>query len=150
MKTMKKVLALVTTLAMVLTMLVATGLTAFAAEGDVTITINRDSSYDSSATGDREFTAYKVFDATYDSNTASGGGSDAGVPGAIANTGEGFSYTLPADSALVAKLGTWDDEKYELVKPALWQDKNGKFISLDHKRPVGANGISLGEYYGNK
>ena len=47
-------------------------------------------------------------------------------------------------------FGTWDEEKYELVKPALWQDKNGKFISLDHKRPVGANGISLGEYYGNK
>lgn len=116
MKTMKKVLALVTTLAMVLTMLVATGLTAFAAEGDVTITINRDSSYDSSATGDREFTAYKVFDATYDSNTASGGGSDAGVPGAIANTGEGFSYTLPADSALVAKLGTWDDENKTWTK----------------------------------
>ena len=47
-------------------------------------------------------------------------------------------------------FGKWDEEKYELVKPALWQDKNGKFISLDHKRPVGANGISLGEYYGNK
>ena len=45
-------------------------------------------------------------------------------------------------------FGKWDEEKYDLVKPALWQDKNGKFISLDHKRPVGANGISLGEYYG--
>ena len=45
-------------------------------------------------------------------------------------------------------FGKWDEEKYNLVKKALWQDKNGKFISLDHKRPVGANGISLGEYYG--
>ena len=111
MKTLKKMLALVTTLAVVFTMLVATGLTAFAADGDaskVTITVERDASYDAEASGDREFTAYKVFDATYDSNTASGGGSDAGVPGAIANTGEGFSYTLPADSALVAKLGTSD------------------------------------------
>ena len=45
-------------------------------------------------------------------------------------------------------FGKWDEEKYDLVKKALWQDKNGKFISLDHKRPVGKNGISLGEYYG--
>ena len=47
-------------------------------------------------------------------------------------------------------FGKWDEEKYALVKPALWQDEEGKFISLDHKRPVGANGISLGEYYGKK
>ena len=45
-------------------------------------------------------------------------------------------------------FGKWDEEKYALVKPSLWQDEKGKFISLDHKRPVGANGISLGEYYG--
>ena len=45
-------------------------------------------------------------------------------------------------------FGKWDEKKYALVKPSLWQDKNGKFISLDHKRPVGANGISLGEFYG--
>lgn len=29
-------------------------------------------------------------------------------------------------------FGKWDEEKYALVKPALWQDDNGKFISLDH------------------
>ena len=47
-------------------------------------------------------------------------------------------------------FGKWDDVKYEFVKPALWQDKNGKFISLDHKIPMGraGNGISLSEYYG--
>ncbi|MCQ2460152.1 MAG: glycoside hydrolase, partial [Ruminococcus sp.] len=45
----------------------------------------------------------------------------------------------------------WDDVKYEFVKPALWQDANGKFISLDHKIPLGraGNGISLFDYYGN-
>jgi len=41
----------------------------------------------------------------------------------------------------------WDEVKYEFVKPALWQDENGKFISLDHKIKVGQNGISLGDYY---
>ena len=43
----------------------------------------------------------------------------------------------------------WDEVKYEFIKPALWQNDDGKFISLDHKIPVGANGISLGEYYGD-
>ncbi|SDA23034.1 Aryl-phospho-beta-D-glucosidase BglC, GH1 family [Ruminococcus sp. YE71] len=43
----------------------------------------------------------------------------------------------------------WDDEKYEFVKPSLWQDENGKFISLDHKVKLGkaGNGISLSDYY---
>ncbi len=43
----------------------------------------------------------------------------------------------------------WDVEKYEFVKPALWQTEDGKFISLDHKIPLGqsGNGISLTEYY---
>jgi len=35
-----------------------------------------------------------------------------------------------------------------LLKPALWQTKDGKFIGLDHKIPLGSKGISLGEYYG--
>ena len=43
----------------------------------------------------------------------------------------------------------WDEEKYALVEPALWQDEDGKFISLDHKIPVGKNGISLSDYYGS-
>ncbi len=47
-------------------------------------------------------------------------------------------------------FGKWDEEKYALVEPALWQDENGKFISLDHQRPMGqsGNGISVSEYYG--
>lgn len=44
---------------------------------------------------------------------------------------------------------TWDEAKYALLKPVLWQNSNGNFISLDHQIPLGSNGISLGEYYGN-
>ncbi len=45
-------------------------------------------------------------------------------------------------------FGKWDEDKYALVKPALWQTEDGKFISLDHTIPVGQNGIMLTEYYG--
>lgn len=46
-------------------------------------------------------------------------------------------------------FGKWDEDKYALVKPALWQNESGKFISLDHKIALGeaGNGISLSEYY---
>ncbi|SFS03509.1 cellulase family glycosylhydrolase [Anaeromicropila populeti] len=39
---------------------------------------------------------------------------------------------------------TWDEEKYEFVKEVLWQ-KNGKFVGLNHKIPLGKNGITLSE-----
>ncbi|WP_345514480.1 cellulase family glycosylhydrolase [Phytohabitans houttuyneae] len=46
---------------------------------------------------------------------------------------------------------TWDEQKYALLKPALWQH-NGKFVSLDHQVPLGGvgstTGISLGSRYG--
>lgn len=42
---------------------------------------------------------------------------------------------------------TWEEEKYALVKPALWQDSNGKFIGLDQNIPLGANGISLSQHF---
>ena len=45
-------------------------------------------------------------------------------------------------------FGKWDEDKYALVEPALWQTDSGKFISLDHQTALGANGISLGDYYG--
>lgn len=45
-------------------------------------------------------------------------------------------------------FGSWDMEKYNFVEPSLWQDENGKYISLDHKIALGSNGISLSEYYG--
>lgn len=43
---------------------------------------------------------------------------------------------------------TWDEEKYALLEPALWQDEAGKFIGLDHEIPLGANGMTVSEYYG--
>ncbi len=45
---------------------------------------------------------------------------------------------------------TWDDEKYGLFEPSLWQTADsGKYIGLDHERPLGLNntGISVTEYY---
>ncbi len=40
---------------------------------------------------------------------------------------------------------TWDTEKYNFVKEVLWQD-GGKFVGLDHKIPLGENGISLDQH----
>lgn len=44
---------------------------------------------------------------------------------------------------------TWDDEKYALFEPSLWQTESGKYIGLDHERPLGVNGtgISVSEFY---
>lgn len=46
---------------------------------------------------------------------------------------------------------TWDEQKYALLKPALWQ-YGGKFVSLDHQVPLGGvgstTGISLAGRYG--
>ncbi len=42
---------------------------------------------------------------------------------------------------------TWDEEKYAFVKEVLWQE-NGKFVGLDHKIPLGDNGITLSEANG--
>ena len=45
---------------------------------------------------------------------------------------------------------TWDDVKYEFVKPSLWQTDDGKFISLDHTIPIGKNGITISDYYNSE
>ncbi len=44
---------------------------------------------------------------------------------------------------------TWDAEKYGLFEPSLWQTESGKYIGLDHERPLGVNGtgISVSEFY---
>ena len=45
---------------------------------------------------------------------------------------------------------TWDNDKYSLMEPSLWQtNTSGKYIGLDHQRPLGVNdtGISLTDYY---
>lgn len=44
-------------------------------------------------------------------------------------------------------FGTWDEEKYNFVLPSLWKTEEGKFIGLDHKIPLGVNGITVAEYY---
>lgn len=45
---------------------------------------------------------------------------------------------------------TWDEEKYGLVEPSLWQTEDGKYIGLDHQVPLGKNGITVSEYYGSE
>ncbi len=42
---------------------------------------------------------------------------------------------------------TWDEKKYGLFEPSLWQTTSGKYIGLDHQKALGANGISLTDYY---
>lgn len=45
----------------------------------------------------------------------------------------------------------WNDYKYDnFLYPVLWKTDDGKFIGLDHKIPLGNNGISLGEYYSSE
>jgi aryl-phospho-beta-D-glucosidase BglC (GH1 family) len=42
----------------------------------------------------------------------------------------------------------WNDNKYDnYLYPTLWKTEDGKFIGLDHKVPLGRNGVSLNEYY---
>ncbi|WP_062132790.1 cellulase family glycosylhydrolase [Demequina aestuarii] len=43
---------------------------------------------------------------------------------------------------------TWDEEKYALVEPALWQDEDGAFVGLDHEVPL-PGGVTVSEYYEN-
>ncbi len=44
----------------------------------------------------------------------------------------------------------WNEEKYEMFEISLWQTQDsGKYIGLDHEIPLGANGISLNDYYAN-
>ncbi|MFC4302367.1 cellulase family glycosylhydrolase [Cohnella boryungensis] len=52
---------------------------------------------------------------------------------------------------LLDDWATWDEAKYTMLKPALWQS-GGKFVSLDHQVPLGGagttSGISLADLYG--
>lgn len=114
MKHIKKLFAFLLIALLVLSL----GATAFA---DVTITINRDSSYDSGATGDRVYTYYQVFRATVKSAiTSSGGGVDAdGTPGDVTATpADGISYYLDAtqDAALITKFE--DNAYFKLTESA--------------------------------
>ncbi|MGW6419272.1 cellulase family glycosylhydrolase [Streptomyces sp. NPDC055055] len=52
---------------------------------------------------------------------------------------------------LLNDWATWDEAKYSLLKPALWQS-GGKFVGLDHQVRLGGagstTGISLADLYG--
>lgn len=51
---------------------------------------------------------------------------------------------------LDSSFTVWDDEKYDLFEPSLWQtSKTGKYIGLDHQTPLGENGtgITITDYY---
>ena len=51
---------------------------------------------------------------------------------------------------LDSSFTVWDDEKYDLFEPSLWQtSRAGEYISLDHQKPLGVNGtgISVSDYY---
>jgi len=43
-------------------------------------------------------------------------------------------------------FSTWEEDKYEFVKEALWQE-NGKFVGLSQDTKLGANGTCVGELY---
>ncbi|MFD7458699.1 MULTISPECIES: cellulase family glycosylhydrolase [unclassified Streptomyces] len=51
---------------------------------------------------------------------------------------------------LLSDWKSWDEEKYALLKPALWQHE-GKFVSLDHEVPLGGpsstTGISVSDVH---
>jgi fimbrial isopeptide formation D2 family protein/LPXTG-motif cell wall-anchored protein len=138
MKTTKKLLAIL--LAVVLVM--ALTVTAFATEptepaeepaagGTVTITVNRDETYESApengqeaATGDRDYTWYRVFTAAYESNSTTGEGpaNADGTPYDLTVGDGAVAYT--ATSAVAAKLGSWDAEAKTWTKASgnLWFD----------------------------
>ncbi|GAB4205409.1 MAG: hypothetical protein OHK0022_31440 [Roseiflexaceae bacterium] len=46
---------------------------------------------------------------------------------------------------------TWDEAKYNLLKPSLWKDRAGKFVGLDHRVPLGNStvGTNVTDYYRN-
>jgi endoglucanase len=47
---------------------------------------------------------------------------------------------------LLDDWASWDEQKYALLRPALWQDRNGKFVSLDHVTAL-PGGTSVTDYY---
>ncbi len=57
----------------------------------------------------------------------------------------GFQYSINDGTTI-----TWEENKYALVKPSLWQtQETGKYIGLDHQKALGNNGtgLSLNEFY---
>ena len=69
------------------------------------------------------------------------------------NTNSGDTGGLWDDLGFAAGAGTtikWNEPKYKLFEEALWQTaSSGKYIGLDHQVALGANGISLNDFYTN-
>ena len=84
------------------------------------ITISRDDSYDGTGDGN-VYKYYKVFSASYESNTSTGGGSDAGAPGDITASASAAAYT--ATSAVAAKLGSWETPVYYTAEDTIPEGK---------------------------
>jgi len=97
---MKKILSLVLALAMIL-------MVGAAFADGVKIEITRDDTYAGAAdTPGNSYKAYKVFSASYDTNTSTGGDATAaGAPGDVTGTATAAAYT--ASSTVAAKLGSW-------------------------------------------
>ncbi|MCC8111638.1 MAG: cellulase family glycosylhydrolase [Ruminococcus sp.] len=69
------------------------------------------------------------------------------------NTNSGDTGGLWADFAYSPDIGTtvtWEEDKYALFEPSLWQTlETGLYIGLDHETSLGINGtgLSLNEFY---
>ena len=44
-------------------------------------------------------------------------------------------------------FSTWDEEKYGLFEPSLWQTSDGTYIGLDHAHKLGDSGMTVTEFY---
>ncbi|MBR1553976.1 MAG: cellulase family glycosylhydrolase [Oscillospiraceae bacterium] len=42
---------------------------------------------------------------------------------------------------------TWDEDKYGLFEPSLWQTTDGTYIGLDHAHKLGDSGLTVAEFY---
>jgi len=63
---------------------------------------------------------------------------DSADTGGLLTRGEGTAFPGGRDLK-------WNDNKYNnYLLPILWKNSNGKFIGLDHKIPLGKNGVALG------
>jgi endoglucanase len=63
---------------------------------------------------------------------------DSADTGGLFTRGEGTAFPGGRDLK-------WNDNKYDnYLLPVLWRNSEGKFIGLDHKIPLGNNGVALG------
>jgi hypothetical protein len=62
---------------------------------------------------------------------------DSADTGGLLTRGEGTAFPGGRDLK-------WNDNKYDnYLLPTLWRNSEGKFIGLDHKIPLGKNGVAL-------